>query len=76
MKTTIDNDSRVFQIVDSYQRSTFCNLQDIEKVVESQNLKSGYYTIYHFWNAKPKKVSKKYLKEMLQANGLEQNFFY
>lgn len=39
MKTTIDNNLRVFQIVDSYQRSTFCNLQDIEKVVESQSLK-------------------------------------
>ena len=76
MTTIIDNNLRVFQIISSTSKQYFCNLQDIEKVVLENNLKSGYYKIYHFWDNKPKIVSKKYLHEMLEANGLKQNFFY
>ena len=76
MKTTIDNNLRVFQIVDSFRRSTFCNLHDINKVVKEKELKTGYFKRYHFWDSKPAKVSQKYLKEMFEANQIKQDFFY
>jgi hypothetical protein len=76
MKTTIDNNQRVFQIVDSWGRSYFCNLKDISAVVHENNLKSGYYKIFHFWNSKPKKVTKRYLKELFEANQINLDFHY
>ena len=76
MKTTIDNNLRVFQVVDSYHRSYFCNLTDLNKVVNERNLKAGYFKVYHFWDSKPKKVTKKYLAELFEANQIKQEFFY
>jgi hypothetical protein len=55
MVTTIDNNQRVFQVVDSYGRNYFCNLKQLNEVVRENNLIEGYYTINHFWNNKPKK---------------------
>jgi hypothetical protein len=74
MITTIDNNQRVFQVVDSYGRNYFCNLKQLNEVVRENNLIEGYYTINHFWNNKPKKVSKKLLKEMFDAQGIEKLF--
>lgn len=76
MQTTINNSLRVFQIVTSLGHQYFCNLHDIGRIVKQLELRAGYYTLYHFWNSKPKKVSKKYLKEMLQANELPFDFNY
>ena len=76
MHTTIDNNSRVFQIITSLGHQYFCNLHDIGRIVKEMELREGYYTVLHFWNNKPKKVSRKYLKEMLQANGLTFDFNY
>jgi hypothetical protein len=76
MKLTIDNNSRIFQVVTSNGKQFFCNVEHIAKVVEENNLVAGYYTIYHFWGNKAKKVSKKYLKELLQANDLTHDFYY
>ena len=74
METTIDNNQRVFQVVDSYGRNYFCNLKQLNEVIRENNLVEGYYTINHFWNNKPKKASKKLLKEMFEAQGIEKQF--
>lgn len=74
MVTTIDNNQRVFQVVDSYGRNYFCNLKQLNEVIRENNLIEGYYTINHFWNNKPKKASKKLLKEMFEAQGIEKLF--
>ena len=76
MKTTIDNNLRVFQIITSVGHQYFCNLPDISRIVKEMDLRQGYYRINHFWNNKPAKVSKKYLAEMLEANGLPFDFQY
>ena len=74
MVTTIDNNQRVFQVVDSYGKNYFCNLKQLNEVMRENNLVEGYYTINHFWNNKPKKASKKLLKEMFEAQGIEKQF--
>ena len=74
MVTTINNNQRVFQVVDSYGRNYFCNLKQLNEVIRENNLVEGYYTINHFWNNKPKKASKKLLKEMFEAQGIEKQF--
>lgn len=71
MKTVINNYERVFQIVDSFNRSIFCNLKDISTCIDENDLRAGYFKIYHFWDSKQKVVSKKYINEMLVANNLE-----
>ena len=76
MKTTIDNNLRVFQVVDSFGRSVFCNLDDLNRVIKEKELRPGYFKIYHFWNTKPQKVTKRYLKEMMLANQIKQEFKY
>ena len=74
MNTTIDNNQRVFLVVDSYNRNYFCNLNQLNEVVTENNLNEGYYTVYHFWNNKPKKATKKLLTEMFEAQGIKKQF--
>ena len=74
MKTILDNNQRVFMVVDSYGRNYFCNLKDLNTVILENNLTENYYTIYHFWNNKPKKVTNKLLKDMFNAQGIEKKF--
>jgi hypothetical protein len=74
MKTEIDNNQRVFQVIDSYGRNYFCNLNQLNQVIKENNLREGYYTINHFWNNKPKKASKKLLNEMFKASGIVKGF--
>lgn len=76
MYTTIDNNARVFQVVTSTGKKAFCNIDQLNTVVSMLGTHEGYFTIYHFWDNKPKKVSKKYLKELFKANGLTQDFNY
>lgn len=76
MVTTIDNNVRVFQVVTSTNKQAFCNLDGLNDAVLNLGTHEGYFTIYHFWNNKPKKVSKKYLKELFTANNLELKFTY
>ena len=70
MKTTIDNNQRVFQIVDSFGRSIFCNLSDLQNILIQVN---DFCSVYHFWNAKPQKVTKKFYVEIHEANQIEVN---
>ena len=76
MFTTIDNNIRVFQVVTSTGKQAFCNLEGLNDAVLNLGTHEGYFTIYHFWNNKPKKVSKKLLKAMFDANNLELKFTY
>jgi hypothetical protein len=75
MITTIDNNQRVFWIKSGAWavRNYFCNMADIEKCVK--DMPTGEpYTVYHFWDNKPKKISRKTLKTFLQANQLNDNW--
>jgi len=74
MKTEIDNNQRVFQVIDSYGSSYFCNLKDLNRVIKENNLIQGEYTINHFWNSKPQRASKKLLNDLFKASGIVKEF--
>lgn len=76
MITTIDNNTRVFQVVTSTGKQAFCNLEGLNDAVLNLGTNPNYFTIYHFWNNKPKKVTKKYLKELFKSHNLELKFTY
>jgi hypothetical protein len=76
MKTTIDNNLRVYQILTSTGKQVFCNITQLNEAVESLGTHEGYFKIFHFWNNKAKKVSKKDLKLFFEGAGLTQNFYY
>lgn len=75
MKTVIDNNQRVFQVVDSFGRSIFCNLGQLNEAIKFTDSSRDYFTIYHFWNSKPKKCSYKFLKEMFESNNMTLELF-
>lgn len=76
MITTINNNLRVYQIVTSNGKQFFCNIEDLNKIVNNNNMYQGYFKIYHFWNNKAQKVTKKDLKAFFEGAGLKQEFFY
>ena len=74
MKTNINNDLRVYQVITSLGKQAFCNIEELNSVVDSLGTHPGYFKIYHFWNNKPQKVSKKDLKAFFEGAGLKQEF--
>jgi hypothetical protein len=76
MKITIDNNLRVYQVITSNGKQFFCNIEDLNKIVIDNNMQQGYFKIYHFWNNKPQKVTKKDLKAFFEGAQLKQEFFY
>lgn len=76
MKTVINNDFRVYQVVSSTGKQWFCNIEDLNKIIKENQLREGYFKIYHFWNNKAQKVSKKDLKIFFDGSQLKQDFFY
>lgn len=76
MKTTIDNNLRVYQVVTSTGRQAFCNIEQLNEVVKDLQCIAGYFKINHFWDNKPKKLSKKELKAMFDGSQLVQEFIY
>ena len=76
MKTTINNFLRVYQVTTSTGKQAFCNIEDLNKVVKEFNCQPGYFKIFHFWDNKPKKISKKDLKSMFKGSQLKQEFYY
>jgi hypothetical protein len=76
MKTAINNELRVYQIVTSTGKQAFCNIEQLNEVIESLNTHQGYFKIYHFWNNKAQKVSQKDLKSFFDGSGLKQEFYY
>jgi hypothetical protein len=67
MKTTIDNNLRVLQIVTSVQHQVFCNPVDYIRISNELGLIDGYFKVYHFWNGKQKRISKKDLSLLLNS---------
>lgn len=76
MKTSIDNSLRVYQVLTSTGQQVFCNIIDLNEVVKELGCKEGYFKIYHFWNNKAEKVSKKDLLAFFEGSQLKQKFFY
>lgn len=76
MKTTIDNNLRVYQVTTSTGKQVFCNIEQLNEVVKYLETQPDYFTIYHFWNNKPEKVSKKDLKGFFEGSNLKQEFIY
>jgi hypothetical protein len=76
MKTTINNNQRVYQVVTSTSKQAFCNIEQLNEVISLLDTNEGYFKIYHFWNGKAEKVSKKYLKELFDSANLKQEFYY
>jgi hypothetical protein len=76
MKTTINNNLRVYHIVTSAGHQFFCNIEDLNRIIIGNELMAGYFKIYHFWNNKAQKVSKKDLKTIFEGSQLKQEFTY
>jgi hypothetical protein len=76
MKTTIDNNLRVYQVLTSTGKQVFCNITELNAVIKELGAIPGYFTIYHFWNNKAQKVSKKDLKLFFDGSELKQEFNY
>lgn len=76
MTTTINNNLRVYQVKTSTGKQAFCNIEQLNEVVKYLQTQPDYFTIYHFWNNKPEKVSKKDLKGFFEGANLKQDFAY
>ena len=76
MNTVINNDCKVYQVITSTGKQFFCNIEDLNKIVNDNNMNQGYFKIYHFWNNKAQKVTKKDLKAFFEGAQLKQEFFY
>ena len=76
MKTTINNDLRVYHVVTSTGHQYFCNIEDLNRIVIDNELRAGYFKIFHFWNNKAERVSKKDLKAFFEGSQLTQEFLY
>jgi len=74
MKTTINNNLRVYQVTTSTGKQYFCNIEDLNEICK--DLHQGYFKIFHFWNNKAQRVTKKDLKSFFEGSGLTQQFYY
>jgi hypothetical protein len=74
--TTINNNLRVYQVVSSVGHQWFCNIEDLNRIVKDNELRAGYFKVYHFWNNKAERVSKKDLKAFFEGSQLKQDFSY
>jgi hypothetical protein len=76
MITSINNDLPVYQVVTSLGKQVFCNITELNECVELLGTHEGYFKIYHFWNNKAERLTKKALKEQFEGANLTQKFFY
>lgn len=70
----IEPAQRVFMVVTSTGKQYFCYLKQLNAICKELN--QGYYAIYHFWNNKQQKVTKKHLRELMETHKIKQEFFY
>jgi hypothetical protein len=75
MKTEINNSLRVYQVITTAGNQFFCNIEQLNYIINSE-CKQGEFKIFHFWNNKAKKVSKKDLKSFFEGSQLKQEFNY
>jgi hypothetical protein len=64
MKTVINNNTMVLQIVTSTQTQVFCNPKEFEAIKKELELVEGYYSVYHFPNGIQKKLSQKAINNL------------
>lgn len=76
MNTILKEGHRVYQVTTSTGKQMFCNIDELNDVVKYLDTHPGYFKIYHFWNNKPQKVSKKDLKSLFEGSQLTQKFNY
>ena len=76
MITMIDNNQRVYQVVTSTGSQYFCNINQLNAIVIGNELRAGYFKIFHFWNNKPQRLSKKALDTMFEGSQLKREFNY
>lgn len=76
MKTKIDNNLRVYMVLTATGKSAFCNITDLNKVVQELGCREGYFKIFHFWSNKQKKVTKKDLASFFEGAQITQEFYY
>jgi hypothetical protein len=76
MKTTINNFLRVYQVTTSTGNQAFCNIEHLNDVVKELECHAGFFKVFHFWNNKPQKLSKRELKSMFEGSQLKQDFDY
>jgi hypothetical protein len=63
-------------VVTSTGKQAFCNIEDLNAIVKDLGTNAGYFKVYHFWNNKAQKVSKKDLLAFFEGAGLKQEFHY
>lgn len=76
MTTTINNDLRVYQVVTAWGKQAFCNIDELNNVTANLSTKKGFFKVYHFWNNKPTKLSRKELDAMFEGSQLKREFNY
>lgn len=76
MKTTINNNLRVYQVITSTGKQAFCNIEQLNEVVNFLECRAGYFTVNEFWNNKPKRLTKKALLSLFDGAQLTQQFNY
>ena len=76
MKIKINNNQRIYQVITSTGKQVFCNIEHLNDVIKELNTHCGYFKIFHFWNNKAQKVSKKDLKEFFEGAEIKQEFTY
>jgi len=76
MRTVIDNNQRVFQVVTSTGKQAFCNLTDLNKVVAELDTNPDYFVINHVFNNSLHKMGKKALRDMFAAHRIKMEFVY
>lgn len=76
MKTTINNDLRVYQVITSSGKQVFCNIEELNNVTANLSTHKGQFKIYHFWNNKPQYLHRKNLDLMFDGAQLKREFNY
>lgn len=76
MKILINNEERIFQVVTSNGKQAFGNIEHLNDIISELGTHAGYFKIFHFWNNKAEKVSKKHLNLFFEASDLKPNFKY
>lgn len=73
MKTTIDNNQRIFLVTGDYNESFLCNIKELEKCCNEIQDK-GSIKIQHKWNNRFVRCSKKSIRDMLKSLKLNDKF--
>jgi len=76
MTTTINNNLRIYQVITSTGKQAFCNIDELNNVCANLCTHVGYFKINHFYNNKPKKLSRKELDLMFEGSQLKRDFNY